>query len=522
MYSNRGGMRERSLSELAVEITSGAVRLAAATDAWLRLVAEFDRREGWHAVGVLSCAHWLAWQCGMSPGTAREHVRVARALTTLPRLAGAFAEGRLSYSKVRALTRIAEPDTEASLLEFALAATASQTERLVRQWRRADAADAETLTLKRQFDHWWDDDGMLVLRVRLEPEQGAQLLTAIESLAERAARRDRAEAKRRAVADTPSAAAAAGDVAAASTDEDDEVALPRERTTARRCAALAQLAEAAGDLDRRPADPPRREVVVHVDAAILADDTAAGRAHIEGGPALHAGQVRRMLCGASVVSMLERGLEVLAVGRTRRLATRAQRRALMRRDGGCARPGCPEARIERLHAHHMRHWIHGGRTDLSNLVLLCDADHGVVHDLDLVMTRRDGRLIVTAPDGRRVWGTSDAAFLVGLDGPGSLPAPGDAFIGVHPIDQRIGRRPGTAPTAEPAPVTRDAASRPGVFGAADMTALLFPDGPPALVDAMATNGERADLRWAVGVLMGNRDLLRRLAAEEQEALVTAA
>jgi hypothetical protein len=228
-----------------------------------------------------------------------------------------------------------------------------------------------------------------------------------------------------------------------------------------------------------------------------------------------------MLCGASVVSMLERGREVLAVGRTRRLATRAQRRALIRRDGGCARPGCPETRIERLHAHHMRHWIHGGRTDLSNLVLLCDADHGVVHDLDLVMTRRDGRLIVTAPDGRRVWGASDAAFVLGVDGPNPRPVPDDAFVGVHPIDQRIGRRPGAAPTAEPAPVTQDV-DRPEEFGAADMTALLFPAGPPALVDAMAANGERADLRWAVGVLMGNRDLLRRLAAEDRDALSTAA
>ena len=104
-------MPGKSLSELAREITGGAVRLAAATTAWLRLVAEFDRREGWHAIGVLSCAHWLAWQCGMSPGTAREHVRVARRLTALPRITAAFAEGRLSYSKVRALTRIVEPDT---------------------------------------------------------------------------------------------------------------------------------------------------------------------------------------------------------------------------------------------------------------------------------------------------------------------------------------------------------------------------------------------------------------------------
>ena len=307
-------MAERSLAELARDITSGAVRLAAATAAWLRLVAEFDRREGWHAVGILSCAHWLAWQCGMSPGAAREHVRVARALTNLPLLSEAFAEGRLSYSKVRALTRIAEPDTEASLLELAIEATASQTERVVRSWRRTDAPDAETIMLKRQFDHWWDDDGMLVLRVRLEPEQGAQLLTAIDSLAERAARRDRAEAERRAAGDIPSAASASDVAADSGTEEEDEVALARERTTARRCAALAQLAEAASDLDRRPGDPPRREVVVHVDAAVLADDTAAGRAHIEGGPALHPSQVRRMLCGASVVSMLERGREVLAVG----------------------------------------------------------------------------------------------------------------------------------------------------------------------------------------------------------------
>ena len=72
------------LPELARAITTGAVRLAAATAAWLRLVAEFDARGGWHGVGINSCGHWLAWQCGMSPVTAREHVRVARALRGLP------------------------------------------------------------------------------------------------------------------------------------------------------------------------------------------------------------------------------------------------------------------------------------------------------------------------------------------------------------------------------------------------------------------------------------------------------
>ena len=180
---------------------------------------------------------------------------------------------------------------------------------------------------------------------------------------------------------------------------------------------------------------------MHVDAAVLADDAAAGRAYVEGGPALKPATARRMLCEATVVTMLERDREPLAVGRRKRRATKAQRRALLRRDGGCARPGCPEARIERLHAHHMRHWLFGGRTDLVNLVLLCDRDHGLVHELDLVMTRRDGVLVVTAPDGRRVWGAADAAFPGGLAGLATHGTAGDTFVGVHPVDTAVGRRP---------------------------------------------------------------------------------
>jgi hypothetical protein len=354
---------------------------------------------------------------------------------------------------------------------------------------------------------------MLVLRMRLDGEEGAQFLTAIDSLAERAARRERAAAKR----------SAASDPAAELDAELDEVGLARERTTARRCAAVAQLAEAAAHVDRRAGDPPRREVVVHVDAAVMADDAAAGRAYIEGGPALHASQARRMVCEATVVTMLERGREVLGVGRARRLATRAQRRALLRRDGGCARPGCPESRPERLHAHHMRHWLHGGRTDLSNLVLLCDADHGVVHDLDLVMTRRDGRLVVTAPDGRRVWGTPDTAFVEGVAGRAEVARPGAVVIGVHPIDTATGRRPALPSHAAD---TESAPERPRAADDAPsdavVTGLLFPAGEPPLPDAMHVNGERMDMTHVVGVLLGNRDLERRLAAEARGELVAVA
>src|SRR4051812_25790092 len=154
------------LPEFARAITAGAVRLAAATAAWLRLIAEFDERGGWHGYGIKSCGHWLAWQCGLSPGAAREHVRVARALRGLPRIEAAFAAGRLSYSKVRALTRIAEPDSEASLLDLVLQLTASQTERTVRQWRRADVGpEQESGDDGQSFEFWWDETGMLTVKV---------------------------------------------------------------------------------------------------------------------------------------------------------------------------------------------------------------------------------------------------------------------------------------------------------------------------------------------------------------------
>ena len=281
-------------------------------------------------------------------------------------------------------------------------------------------------------------------------EAGAALLAAIDSLAERDARRERAQNKKaRAAHEEIRAAGGRVDRAVAERCADDAaVGLVRERTAARRIAALGALAEARVTMDRRPGDPPRREVVVHVDADVLADDTAAGRAHFEGGPAITGAQARRMLCEATAVVMLEQGREPLAVGRRKRRATKAQRRALLRRDGGCARPGCPETRIERLHAHHMRHWLFGGRTDLANLVLLCDADHGLVHDHDLVLSRKHGRLIVLTPDGRHIWGTADAAFTTGLAGRRHAPhrrtAP-QPFIGVHPIDDVVGRRPADAP-----------------------------------------------------------------------------
>ena len=164
-----------ALDRLGDEIAELSAHLEAATARLLDLIREFDARQGW-SNGFTSCAHWLSWRVGLDPGAAREKVRVARALGTLPRLARALARGELSYAKVRALTRVATPETEERLLGVGRAGTAEHVERIVRGWRRVDrnaeAREAATRHRSRALHVYRDDDGMVRVRGRLEPEVG--------------------------------------------------------------------------------------------------------------------------------------------------------------------------------------------------------------------------------------------------------------------------------------------------------------------------------------------------------------
>ena len=119
------------MDRLGDEIAELSAHLEAAGARLLDLIREFDARGGWNA-GFSSCAHWLAWRVGMDLGAARERVRVARALGSLPRLAAALACGELSYAKVRALTRVADPESEERLLVVGKSGTACHVERIVR------------------------------------------------------------------------------------------------------------------------------------------------------------------------------------------------------------------------------------------------------------------------------------------------------------------------------------------------------------------------------------------------------
>ena len=172
-----------STPELEARITELAGHLNAANRRWLALIAEFDRRKGWSDGLTQSCAHWLNWKCGIDMGAAREKVRVSHALEQLPSIGAAMGRGELSYSKVRALTRVACPATEQLLLMIALHGTAHHVETIVRQFRRVQESAEMSREARQQANR---RPHVLVRRRRLARAQGA------------AACRDRGDRARRA------------------------------------------------------------------------------------------------------------------------------------------------------------------------------------------------------------------------------------------------------------------------------------------------------------------------------------
>ncbi len=371
------------LDRLGDEIAELSAHLDAATARLLDLIRQFDARGGWNT-GFRSCAAWLSWRVGLDLGAARERVRVARALGTLPLLAQALARGELSYAKIRALTRIATPETEARLLGVGRAGTAAHVERIVRGWRcvdrRAEAREAARRHASRALHVYQDEDGMVVVRGQLEPEVGALLVQALAAARESLYQRARVRA---------GAGAAPGGVSA----ETPTVAQ-------RRADALALLAETALHHGLDPGTPGERyQVVVHVDAQVLADPDQPGQSVLEDGARVSAETSRRLACDASRVVMRhdEEGRLVEIGARTRTIPP-ALRRALHHRDRGCRFPGCG---VRFGQGHHLRHWAQGGPTTLSNLAMLCRRHHRAVHEEGYQVARGpDGALQFRRPDGR--------------------------------------------------------------------------------------------------------------------------
>jgi len=372
---------EREIEQLAARINAGSAR-------WLELVAEFDRRQGWGGSGCRSTSEWVAWRCALTPRSAREHVRVARALSGLPLIRKAFRRGELSYSKARALTRVADQEGEAELLELARHATAAQLDRMVRAARRVSAQEADAAHRETYVRWSWDDDdGCLRIDARLAPEDGALLLRALEAARDSLQPNPNPDADRgRGSAEPPC----------------DPEPRPPSPTNAESLVALAESA-----LARPPTGIPggeRYQVFLHVDASTLATDepgasaSRPGECAIADGPGISPETARRLSCDASLVGVLERDGAPLSVGRRTRSIPASLRRALIARDGRCQFPGCERRRF--VDAHHVVHWAHGGETGLDNLVLVCRHHHRLLHEGGYTLSvDRRGRRRFRRPDG---------------------------------------------------------------------------------------------------------------------------
>ena len=356
------------IDDLDRAISRLSTRINAATYELLVLIRQFDERAGWLKWGFLNCADWLHWRCDLSLGAAREKVRVAHSLKVLPAIARAFRLGKLSYSKVRALARVATRDNEVELLEFALKTTAARVEERCRELRCGTAesvTDANQAHAKRSLVVRRDHEGSaMTITVELPIEAGELI--------------DKALGKAR--------------------DDAPKPEFVEESWAARQADALVTIAKAylTGKGVESAGTAENYQVTVHVDQSALTDGRGRSGLPIE--------SVRRIACDSDrVVLINDADGKPLSVGRKTRVVPAAIKRALRSRDKGCVFPGCRNHRV--VDAHHIRHWSAGGETSLDNLMLLCTRHHRLVHEggfriekdyLDRWMFKRpDGRAVPT-------------------------------------------------------------------------------------------------------------------------------
>jgi hypothetical protein len=379
----------RSSNDVADEIAELAAHLDSATQRLLTCIRTFDESGEWHHQGAVTCAHWLSWRIGLDLVTAREKVRVARALGALPRIDRALERGELSYAKVRAITRVATPATEETLLQYARHATGAQLDRICRLYRQvaATARDPGTPAEERTVRERLLPGGMVKLELVLTPDEAALVLAAIDK-AQRTLAGERTDAPAEASRDE-------GQTSARS-----QPAADHPQTAARPTLADAAVLMAETYLHQHPSDDTadtttRHQLLVHLDQDVLAPDGQYA-ATLDDGTRLTPDALRRVACDAAVIATRTDATgATLDVGRRTRAIPTAIRRALWLRDRGCRFPGCTHTRF--LHGHHIHHWLHGGRTALDNLVLLCSRHHQLVHEGGFGIVVEDGALAFTTP-----------------------------------------------------------------------------------------------------------------------------
>ena len=461
------------------EIAALAARIDAATYELLVLIRRFDEEEGWNC-GFLTCAHWLTWRIGLAPSAARERVRVARALGELPLMSEAMRRGEPSYSKVRALTRVARPDTEEELVALGRAGTAAHIERVVRAWRRIDrsveAAEDELRDASSHVTTHVDEYGMFVIRGRLAPEAGEVVMKALKAAGEKLYAESQEErppagkVRADALALVAESALKGGLDPGSSGDRyqvvvhvgEEELSVPQKALAAGCTSCVSAEAPSAHVSAETPLTRPQGHATATAEAEHVCAETSPSLqprnepSSLRGGwlgdsqVPVSAETARRIACDAGKVRITHRSGQILSVGRKTRTIPPPIRRALEFRDQGCRFPGCTSKHCD---AHHIVHWADSGETKLSNLVLLCRRHHRRLHEGGFSVSSAAREREVRAPE---------------VDESVTGPAIADRTDGPHPSQ----RYPSRA-------AHRSRADRPTV-------------GAPAFRPASAANGSRPD------------------------------
>jgi hypothetical protein len=390
----RDVMTPDQLEALGDEIATFGARIDVAEHALITRLRLFDAHEAWASCGFLSCAHWLSWRVGVGLKAAREKVRVARALGDLEKIDALFSRGELSYSKVRAITRVATPESEQDFIDMAMHATAAQIERLTRSYQRSLelAADpSEQPRSQRRFVRRTETlGGMIRIEMQLPPEEAAIVWDAMLSASDQADTPAAPEAPAEA-SDEASAGAAVPQLAFAHDSEEPEQ---------QRADAIVNVARAY--LKHRPRTlGSGYELVVITSKQQLEHGPGGVGGFLRDGTPVPLHVARTLACDSARIDVMvgDHG-ELLDVGRSTRSIPSAIGRALWLRDGGCRVPGC--GRKQHLHGHHIKGWAEGGPTSLSNLVLVCPGHHRMIHEGTLGADIRDGKIVFSDQRGRNI------------------------------------------------------------------------------------------------------------------------
>jgi hypothetical protein len=377
----------RRTEALVSSVTQHHRAISAHQSQLLGAVAELDKRRAWRVDGATSMVAWLVQRCGVSAATAREWVTAAAKLPSLPKIADALSQGKLSFDQVKPLVEVAKPETDARLAEEATHWSAKQVRELALAARDQSDARSTGFYARRSLRF---DDRRRTLTGTL-PED--QYVVVKSSLIARASRHDRNRK-------------------------------PFEQRMADALVAVCQ-ADAAGNARTPGKDPNtgqaggarrnRPTVVVHADLTFLAG--AEGGAELDVMGPVSREVARRLACDAKVlVSADGADGRSLNLGRTRRDPSDAQRVEIRRRDKGCRFPGCTHT--EFTDVHHVRHWVDGGETDIENLVELCDQHHRCVHEMGWKISgNANVELVFQSPTGRRSASTPSPALTAARDGP---------------------------------------------------------------------------------------------------------